>query len=170
MMKAGMLTQQVVDRVADCFDKHNLCCSESIVVVLNRVFKGGLSDRCALQAGTGFCNGMGGAGCSCGALTGSVMMLSLFLGNHFEQGLSRKKFRRVIKRMHDDFRRQFGSTCCRILSKKVKHDKKAHHANCLMLTKGGVELAVSFLLESRPDLLCCADTEFLRNRAYPVSS
>ncbi len=167
-MEINKLQQQIVDRVANCYVEHRLCCSESIMVVLNRVFGGGLSDRTAQQMAAGFCHGIGGAGCSCGALTGSVTMLSLFLGQHYETGLSKKKFRRIVKGMHDDFRDQFGSSCCRVLSKKVKHDRKAHYANCLMLTKGSTEMAVTLLLGLRPNLLDSVDRLFLESREYPI--
>lgn len=167
-MEASKVVQQVVDRVANCYDQHGLCCSESIMVVLNRVFDGGLMDQDALQLGAGFCHGIGGAGCSCGALTGSVTMLSLFLGHHHEKGVSKKKFRRIVKKMHDEFRQEFGSSCCRVLSKKVKHDKKAHHANCLMLTKAGAQRAVMLLLELRPELISSVDIAYLESREVPV--
>ena len=167
-MEISSLIQQVVDRVTNCYDKHGLCCSESVMVVMNRVFDGGLDDRAALQMGAGFCHGIGGAGCSCGALTGSVMMLSVFLGHHQKGGLAKKKFQRVVKSLHDDFRNQFGATCCRILSKKVKHDKLAHHINCLMLTKGGTEMAVSLLLALRPDVADDIDVQFLNSRESPL--
>lgn len=168
-MEISSLRQQVVDRVANCYDKHGLCCSESVMVVMNRAFAGGLADRAALQMGAGFCHGMGGAGCSCGALTGSVVILSVFLGHHQKGGLAKKKFQRVVKGLHDDFRNKFGATCCRILSKKVKHDKKAHHANCLMLTKGGAEMAVSLLLALRPDVASDVDLQFLAGHDYPFT-
>jgi C_GCAxxG_C_C family probable redox protein len=169
-MEKCALIQQVVDRVANCYAKHGLCCSESVMVVINRVFHGGLDDRAALQMGAGFCHGIGGAGCSCGALTGSVAMLSTFLGHHQKNGLAKKKFQSVVKCLHDDFRQKFGSTCCRILSKKLKHDKKAHQENCLMLTRGGAEMGVALLLELRPELTDGIDELFLKDRAYPLSS
>ncbi len=168
-MDRRALIQQVVDRVVNCYDKHGLCCSEAVMVVMNRVFAGGLADRAALQMGAGFCHGIGGAGCSCGALTGSVMMLSTFLGHHQKGGLPKREFQGIVKCLHDDFRKKFGSTCCRVLSKKVKGDKKAHHANCLMLTKGGAEMAVTLLLKFRPDVADCIDELFLKNREHPLT-
>ena len=168
-METVELIQLVVDRVANCYDKHGLCCSESVVVVLNRVFSAGFEDRAMMQMAAGYCHGIGGAGCSCGSLTGAVMILSTFLGHHQKDGLSKNSFRKGVLRLHDEFRTKFGSTCCRVLSKKVKHDKIQHHTNCLMLTKGGAEIATSILLELRPDLLHVADKLFLLSKEYPIT-
>lgn len=167
-MDKDMLIQNVVERVADCYDQHDLCCSESIMVVLNRAFAGGLSDLAAVQMGAGFCHGLGGAGCSCGALAGGVTMLSLFLGPHVPNGLEKKAFRLMVKGVHDDFRQQFGSTCCRVLSKKVKDDKSRHQANCLMLTRGGAKLVMKQLLAQRPELLQKVEEPFLNSRTSPI--
>lgn len=167
-MDTESVVLNVVDRVANCYQQHDLCCSESIMVVLNRTFGGGLSDRVALQMGSGFCHGLGGAGCSCGALTSGVTILSLFLGPHDEMGLNKKVFRHLVKRLHDDFRQKFGSTCCRVLTKKVRGDKKRHQENCLMLTRGGAELVLEQLLAHRPELFQEMDEEFLISRTCPV--
>jgi C_GCAxxG_C_C family probable redox protein len=161
------LVQLAVERAANLFAAHRLCCSESVIVTVDRGFGGGLSPEAALQLGAGFCIGMGGAGCTCGALSGSVAAMGLFLGPHGKDGCGKKKFRAIVKEMHDRFRERFRATCCRVLSKKVKHDEKAHRANCLQLTRGGAEIAVRLLLAARPDLVNKADRDFLAGRDRP---
>ncbi len=158
------LVQLAVDRATNLFDKHKLCCSESLMVLLNNAFGGGLSTEASLQIGAGFCHGMCGGGCSCGALSGGVAALGVFLGPHSKDGLRKKKFQKIVLSLHDQFRERNRATCCRVLTKKVKHDKKAHHANCLGLTEGGAELAVRLLLDARPDLIKKADRSFLLSR------
>jgi len=158
------LVQLAVERAANFYDAHKLCCSEAVIVTVNQGFGGGLSSEAALQLGAGFCHGMGGAGCTCGALSGSVAAMGLLIGPHGRDGCKKKKFRAMVREMHDRFRERFRATCCRVLSKKVKHDKKAHRANCLLLTRGGAEIAVRLLLEVRPDLVSRADRAFLAGR------
>jgi len=155
------LVQLAVERAANFYDTHKLCCSEAVIVTVNQGFGGGLTSEAALQLGAGFCHGMGGAGCTCGALSGSVAAMGLFIGPHGRDGCKKKKFRAMIREMHDRFRERFRATCCRVLSKKVKHDKKAHWANCLLLTRGGAEISVRLLLAARPDLVNRADRAFL---------
>ncbi|MEN8258590.1 MAG: C-GCAxxG-C-C family protein [Thermodesulfobacteriota bacterium] len=155
----------VVDRVANCYEKHDLCCSGSIMYVLSQAITGsGLSGRDAVQLGSGYCHGMGGAGCSCGALTGSIAILSYFLGPYGTDGLKGKKFRRCIKEMHDQFRDRFKSTCCRILSKKPKGENEQRRFSCKELTEGGAEIATHLLLKARPELIGRFDLEFLQSR------
>lgn len=158
------LVQLAVDRAENLFDKHKLCCSEALLVVMNQAFGGGLSSEAALQIGSAFCHGMGGAGCSCGAMSGGVAALGVFLGPHSKDGLRKKKFEKIVRKLHDQFRERNRVACCRVLTKKVKHDRKAHHASCLDLTSGGAELAVRLLLEARPDLIKNADLDFLLSR------
>lgn len=158
------LVQLAVARAANFYDTHKLCCSEAVIVTLNQGFRGDLSPQAALQLGSGFCHGMGGAGCTCGALSGAVASMGVLLGPHGKDGCKKKKFRAAVREMHDRFRARFRATCCRILSKKVKHDKQAHLANCLQLTKGGAEIAVRLLLEARPELVNTADRHFLAGR------
>jgi len=155
------LVQLAVERAANFYDAHKLCCSESVIVTMNRGFGGGLSSEAALQLGAGFCHGMGGAGCACGALSGSVAAMGLLLGPHGKDGCRKKIFRALVREMHDRFRARFRATCCRVLSKKVKHDKQAHWANCLELTRGGSEIAARLLLAARPELVSKADRVFL---------
>ncbi len=169
-MDVNGIVDLVVERVGDCYENHKLCCSESVMVVLNRAFTGGLNDLTALQMGAGFCQGLGGAGCSCGGLTGAVAIVSLLIGPHQKKGLVKKEFRAIVKGLHDEFCQKFGSTCCRVLLEKIKHDKEAVKRNCLMLTKGGAALAATKLLVARPDLLDIADMDFLYGRTHPVES
>ncbi len=158
------LVQLAVDRASNLYDKHRRCCSESLLVVMNQAFGGGLSAEAALQIGSGFCHGMGGACSTCGVLTGGVAGLGLFLGPHSKDGLRKKKFDKIVRKLHDQFRGKNGSTSCQVLTEKVKRNRKARHANCLDLTNGGAELAVRLLLEARPELIKNADRDFLLSR------
>jgi C_GCAxxG_C_C family probable redox protein len=132
--------------------------------VLSQAFASGLSGRDAMELGAGYCHGMGGAGCSCGALTGAVALLSLYLSPHGPDGLKKKDFRRLIREMHDQFRQRFRSTCCRILSKKVKGEKELRRVSCQELTEGGAEIATLLLLAARPQLRARVDLDFLQGR------
>ena len=158
----------VVERVGNCYEKHDLCCSEAIMYVLAQAFASDLNGRDAVLLGAGYCHGMGGAGGSCGALTGAVALLSYYLGPHSVGGLKKKNFRRCIKEMHDRFQERFRSTCCRDLIKKVKGEKDACRVRCQKLTEGGAEIATSLLLKIRPELLDVVDLDFLRSRQVTV--
>ena len=110
-------------RAENLYKNHKLCCSESLLLVLNHGFGGGLSTETVKQLGSGFCGGMN-AGCTCGALSGAIMGLGLLVGPHAKGGLNKKKFRELSQKMHNTFNQRFSSTCCRILIEPFDKDKK----------------------------------------------
>ena len=156
-------------RTGNLFSACGFCCSESVLLRLNQGFNVGLPPETVAGMGAGFCEGMGGAGCTCGSLSGGIMGLGMFLGPYRKNGLRKKAFNKLAKEMHDRFRARFRATCCRVLSKKVKHDRKMHFNNCKMLTIGGGEIATELLLEARPELIAEADLEYLRKQDSKIS-
>ncbi|MCF6291590.1 MAG: C-GCAxxG-C-C family protein [Desulfobacterales bacterium] len=153
-------------RAANLFTARRLCCSEAVLLVLNNGFNGGLDFDTARNLGAGFCGGMGDAGCVCGALSGAVMGLGLFLGPAAPNGLNKKKFRALIKNLHNAFQTKQGSTCCRILIQDFSNGKQktARHNHCTGITEHGGRLAVELLLKARPALLGRADLAFLEKK------
>lgn len=158
--RADEIAELVRQRTENVFDAKKLCCSESVLFTLNEVFGGGLPPDAAIRLGSGFCHGMGGAGCSCGALTGSEMVLGLFV-SHRQGDCDKKAFHAFCKEMHDRFKERFGATCCRVLLKKRKEKKGA---SCQELTGAGAALVTEILLRTKPELAAKTDWDFLRQR------
>lgn len=155
---AGEIVRLCGLRAENIFSVRGYCCAEAVIVALNGVFRGGLAETAA-ALGSGFCHGMGGAGCSCGALVGAEAGLGLLLGPRREGGLEKKKFQQQLARpMHDRFKQRYAATCCRVLLKNRKDKGKA---GCAELTRGGAELAAQLLLEQRPHLAQNLDRDFL---------
>jgi C_GCAxxG_C_C family probable redox protein len=150
-------------RAENLYKNHKLCCSESLLLVLNHGFDGGLSTETVKQLGSGFCGGMN-AGCTCGALSGAIRGLGLLVGPHAKGGLNKKKFRELSQKMHDTFNQRFSSTCCRILIEPFDKDKKGRSQYCKGLTETTAEIAVALLLESIPGMIKQVDTDFLASR------
>ena len=159
----------IQQRAENLYENHKLCCSESLLLVINHGFDGGLSTEQAKQLGSGFCGGMGEAGCTCGGLSGAIMGIGLLLGPHSQDGLSKRKFRDVTKKMHDRFQQRFSSTCCRILIKPFAKDKKGRTQFCGSLTGTAAALAVELLLEARPELERRLQKDFLSRRDSKIS-
>jgi len=152
------IVELVGQRAANIFTARGYCCSESVIVVINQAFRGGLSPELAVRLGSGFCHGMGGAGCTCGSLAGGEVAVSLFLGPRQPGGMKAKEFEKVAKEMHDRFRTRFAATCCRVL---LKRRKEKNGAACKELTVGGAEIAAGLILAQRPGLAAMADLDFL---------
>jgi len=155
------IVELIGQRAGNIFTARGYCCSETVIVVINQGFRGDLSPELAVRLGSGFCHGMGGAGCTCGSLAGAEVALSLFLGPRQHGGMKSKEFEKVAKEMHDRFRARFSATCCRVL---LKRRKEKNGATCKELTVGGAEIAAQLLLEQRPELAAKVDLEFLGAR------
>ena len=72
------------------------------------------------------------------------------------------------RQLHDAFKAANGATCCRVLSKKVRHDKKAHFQQCSGLTAQAAEMAARLVLEKRPELVARVNNAFLNKRQSVV--
>lgn len=163
------ITQLAGTRAANLYSARGLCCSEAVLLVLNHGFGGGLSTATVRQLGSGFCGGMGDAGCVCGALSGAVMGLGLFLAPDADKGLGKKQYRACIKVLHDRFHQENGSTCCREITKDFTGRPRGKIQHCMLVTEKGAILATELLLSHRPDLLDTTDSTFLSYRDSTVS-
>ena len=170
-MKNQKNRAQIVDlvgqRAANIFSARGYCCSETVIVVINQAFRGDLTPEMAVRLGSGFCHGMGGAGCTCGSLAGAELAISLFLGPRQAEGMKAKEFEKVAKEMHDRFRTRFSATCCRVL---LRRRKEKNGATCKELTVGGAEIAADLILEQRPELAAKADLDFLALRESKIGT
>jgi C_GCAxxG_C_C family probable redox protein len=149
-------------RAENFFQEHRLSCAEAALLVVNLGFKGGLTARQALSLGNGFGGGVGGSGCVCGALSGAVMALGLFLGPDSNGGLGKNKFRQLVANFHDTLRREAGTVCCRELLADFRKDRKGQALFCRGLTGRCTGEAVRIILQARPELAALADFGFLR--------
>ena len=148
-------------RAENLFETHQLLCSEAVLHTLNQGLGGGLPPEAAIRIASPFSEGIGGAGCACGAFSGALMAVGLFLGR---QGVSRGRLKKIQdkgRELHDRFRSEFGSACCRVLTKKVNRDQKALMKLCTLHTGGAAEAAARLILKTCPELLAQADLEFL---------
>jgi len=159
--KIKQIIELVGGRAANIYTARGYCCSEAVICTMNKAFGGELSDEMAARLGSGFCHGMGGAGCACGSLAGGEIGLSLYLSHRGTGGIKKKQFEKLAKEMHDRFKERFHATCCRLLIKRRKEKKGA---SCVQLTQGAAEIATSLLLETRPKLAEKVDLDFLQER------
>ncbi|MGC7872553.1 C-GCAxxG-C-C family protein [Desulfosporosinus sp. SYSU MS00001] len=126
--------------------KEGLNCSESILHTFNELLNNPLNSE-SLKMATGFGGGLGHAGCMCGALTSSVMVLGLYQGRINPQQ-DREPLYNLAHEFHDRFSDQFGGTCCRVLNPH-DFDSPEHLRHCLKLTGGTAKLLMEFILEKK---------------------
>jgi C_GCAxxG_C_C family probable redox protein len=157
----------IADRARNLYLTRQMLCTEAVVTALNQGLGGGLTEAQATAMSAPFCIALGESGCLCGALSGAVMATGLLLGKDGAYR-HRKTMRDSARRLHDRFKFAHGATCCRVLSKKIKHDKKAHFQQCAGLTAQAAEMAARLVLEKRPELVKQADNASIHRRQSAI--
>lgn len=108
-------------------------CSESIVKTIKDEFGLPISDDIVAMA-SGFPVGIGGSGCTCGAVAGGIMALGLFFGRTQPQDKKVDNTMALSKELHDTFRKRHKSICCRVLTKGMTLGSPEHIEQCIYLT------------------------------------
>ena len=125
--------------------RDGLYCSEAILKAFNEHYHLELPDQ-ILKIATGFGVGLGGSKCSCGSLTGGVMVLSLVFGRVHPEESEQEAFDNAAK-LHNDFKKQFKATCCRVLTKPVEWGSPEHHQYCEQFVRRAAEITDSILAD-----------------------
>lgn len=168
--KAEELVRVAGERAHNLFQTGQLLCSEAVLTVVNRALGGDLSDDMAIRLTACLPQGVGDTGCLCGAVSGGALALGLFLGRHRPGARDKRKAMDAAGALLDSFKGEFKSTCCRVLSKKVKHDTSAHMEQCAHFTRTATEMVMRTILQKRPELMQKADWDYLRKRDSWVGS
>jgi len=149
------LAKVIGKKAYSLFKSGKFLCAEAILVTINEVFNGGLTEKQAISLSAPFCEGLGQAGCLCGALSGAIMACGLILID-FPLWKRRNLARKISHILHNSFKMKNKATCCRILTKKVKDNRDKHVEQCANLTVYSAEIAANFILKEQPSLIYIA--------------
>ncbi|WP_170920495.1 C-GCAxxG-C-C family protein [Desulfacinum hydrothermale] len=164
----GDLSELFRQKAENLYRHHRWYCSEAVLLTFNKAFRCGLSDEMVVGLASGLPEGLGGSGCLCGALSGATVALGLVRGT--VKGLrSRKEVRTATAALHEGFKERFGATCCRVLTRKVRHDPQRHFDQCAGLTGTAAQMAARILLERWPELDGRLDRAFLMQHEGAVA-
>ena len=163
------LAMIIRQRTFNLMSTGRMMCSEAVLSVLNQGLGGGLPPDVAMKVASGFPEGIGSSGCTCGALTGGVISLGLFLSQSDSNLAVRRKAMAASGRLHHDFKSRFGSTCCRVLIKKGSSEFPHHFEACCDRGGWAAEHAARMILTERPELVPMADQQFLRNKESRIT-
>ncbi|MFW5788236.1 MAG: C-GCAxxG-C-C family protein [Halanaerobiales bacterium] len=162
-MKKEELIKKVVE-VAESYERENTGCAQCVLGSFKTVFNT-ISDD-VFKAGTGLCGGIGGTGNACGALTGGVMVLSVYLGREFDNfedpGFEMQgKNRKLVKELYDFFIDEYGGITCKEVQKAMLgrsydffdekelaewEESTAHEVECPMVVGRSVKLITEILI------------------------
>ncbi|CQR70867.1 Putative redox-active protein (C_GCAxxG_C_C) [Sporomusa ovata DSM 2662] len=105
-------------------------CSEAIVKAIKDEFILPLPDA-VISMASGFPVGMGGSGCTCGAIAGGIMAIGMFFGRTEPKDPKVNKAMKLAKELHDIFKERHSCLCCRVLTKGMELGSPAHMEQCI---------------------------------------
>ena len=125
--------EKIKEKAEDYYRKLEYYCSEAIVQSFIDELDLSLPDDVIAMA-SGFPLGLGQSGCSCGAVTGGVMILGYFFGRRKPKDTKVFHAMKLAKELHDYFQDEHGSVCCKVLTKDLKFMSKEHMEQCISFT------------------------------------
>ncbi|KLI50872.1 MULTISPECIES: C-GCAxxG-C-C family (seleno)protein [Brachyspira] len=126
-MKTNINIEECINDAKNVFGK-GFGCSEAIIYALNKHFEFNLSDD-AIAMSSSFLRGVGGSGCLCGAVAASSMCLGFLFGRR-EPHQKVDNCLRLSNEFHDSFKKEFKSTCCRVITKGMEQNSEERKKSC----------------------------------------
>ena len=151
-------------RTHNLFATRQLLCSETVLTVLNSGFNGGLNQEMAVALSSVLPEGLGGSGCVCGALSGGSLAIGLFIGRRRPGIYNGNMARSAARDFHDRFKKRYGSTCCRVLTKNMKAAKRTRFSTCAIMTGETAALVAEIILDRQPKIVHQINWNYLKKR------
>ncbi len=132
-----MTTMVNLSRIREIAEKYyengDFYCSEAIIKTIIEEFRLPKCDE-AIKMASGFPVGIGGKGCTCGAISGGVMAIGLFFGRSFGKDTAVQKAMELSGKLYDKFFEKRNSSCCRVLTKDMTLGSTEHMKQCIYFT------------------------------------
>jgi C_GCAxxG_C_C family probable redox protein len=125
-------------------------CSEAIVKSINDEFGLGYPEE-VVRLASGFPIGIGGAGCSCGAVTGGVMAIGMVFGRDQPKDPRIDRCLCLSRELHNFFASRHGCLCCRSLIRGMVLKSPEHMQQCVAFTGEVAEETTKIILRERDD-------------------
>ncbi|OWZ83217.1 C-GCAxxG-C-C family protein [Natranaerobius trueperi] len=126
------MKQKAREKAEKHYREGDYLCSEAILYTINELLEEPLP-KDVVKLASGFPIGFGGAGCSCGAVSGGIMALGLVFGRA-EFKKDNEKIMKASKELHDWFVKENHSNCCRALIKDYQFGSQEHLDQCIYFT------------------------------------
>lgn len=117
----------------DYYRNGDYFCSEAIVKTIKDEFDLQISDH-IIAAASGFPVGMGGSGCTCGAIAGGIIALGLFFGRTEAKDEKVNHMMALANELHNEFQNNHKSLCCRVLTRGMELGSPKHMEQCISFT------------------------------------
>lgn len=130
------------------FRRGEFFCSEAVLQTINDALGKPYPDN-VVKLASGFPVGLGKAQCLCGAVSGGELALGMVYGRVHMEAMNPKMFEKS-KGLHDFIKEEYGSTCCRIITRQWKGDSFAspeRKNHCVTITGKVAEWVANELIQ-----------------------
>ena len=117
----------------DYYRDGDFYCSEAVVKTIIDEFQIDVSQDVIMMA-SGFPVGMGGMGCTCGALTGGVMAIGLVYGRSQGKDPKVNKAMELSAKLYQIFCERHKVSCCKVLTRGMEKGSPEHMEQCIAFT------------------------------------
>lgn len=122
-------------------------CSEAIVSTIVEHMELDIPREYIVAMSSGYAGGLGGSKCLCGAVSGGVMSLGLFFGRSEAGDEKIKKMMSLSNQLHDWFKEENKTLCCRVLTRNLQWEGPEHKKQCAHFTGMVAEKVALMLVE-----------------------
>lgn len=117
----------------DYYRNGDFYCSEAVVKTIIDEFQIDVSED-VIKMSSGFPVGMGGMGCTCGALTGGVMAIGLVYGRSQGKDPKVNKAMELSAKLYQIFCERHKVSCCKVLTRGMEKGSPEHMQQCIAFT------------------------------------
>lgn len=117
----------------DYYRNGDFYCSEAVVKTIIDEFQIDVSED-VIKMASGFPVGMGGMGCTCGALTGGVMAIGLVYGRSQGKDPKVNKAMELSAKFYQIFCERHKVSCCKVLTREMEKGSPEHMEQCIAFT------------------------------------
>lgn len=117
----------------DYYRNGDFYCSEAVVKTIIDEFQIDVSED-VIKMASGFPVGMGGMGCTCGALTGGVMAIGLVYGRSQGKDPKVNKAMELSAKLYQIFCECHKVSCCKVLTRGMEKGSPEHMEQCIAFT------------------------------------
>ena len=117
----------------DYYRNGDFYCSEAVVKTIIDEFQIDVSED-VIKMASGFPVGMGGMGCTCGALTGGVMAIGLDYGRSQGKDPKVNKAMELSAKLYQIFCERHKVSCCKVLTRGMEKGSPEHMEQCIAFT------------------------------------
>ena len=151
-MKLNVNLEEIRATAETYYRNGDFYCSEAVVKTLMDAFQLDVPED-VIKMASGFPVGMGGMGCTCGVLTGGILVLGMIYGRKEAKDPSVNKAMELSARLYQVFCQRHKVSCCKVLIRGMEKGSPEHMEQCISFTGEMAYETAKIILEEKKTVL-----------------